>query len=238
MSARQIRASYPDTRSWIRAIPGASATAPATGLPMPGATGAAALPADPVAQFLDWLEEAVVAGVVEPHVATLSTVDEAGAPDARTLLLKDVTEAGWWFSSDRRSPKARQLDADPVAALTFYWREQGRQVRVRGSVVRGDADVSARDFLERSVTARAVAAASRQSEILTDVAEYDAAVRESVAEVEADPSYVEDTWQAWCLVPETVEFWHADPGRRHLRVRYRRSLEVEGVSWARDALWP
>lgn len=195
------------------------------------------LPADPVELFLSWLGEAGAAGVVEPHVATLSTVDESGCPDARTLLLKDVTTRGWWFSSDLRSPKAHQLGARPQAALTFYWREQGRQVRVRGGVERGGVDVSARDFLERSVTARAVAAASRQSEILTDAAEYDDAVRVAAAEVEGDRSFFSATWQAWCLVPATVEFWHADPGRRHLRVRYRRT--PAGVAgWRTDALWP
>ncbi len=197
-----------------------------------------ALPADPVELFLSWLEEAAAAGVVEPQVATLATVDASGAPDARTLLLKDVTERGWWFSSDLRSPKAGQLDANPAAALTFYWREQGRQVRVRGAVRRGDREVSARDFLDRSVTARAVAAASLQSEILTAVGDYDDAVRVATAQVEADRSFVSTTWQAWCLVPVTVEFWHADPGRRHLRVRYRRIPPGEGAGWHIDALWP
>lgn len=196
------------------------------------------LPADPVVLFVSWLGEAVAAGVVEPQVATLSTVDGAGDPDARTLLLKDVTERGWWFSTDLRSPKARQLDKHPGAALTFYWREQGRQVRVRGRVERGDADVSARDFRDRSDTARAVAATGRQSEILADVAAYDAAVRGAASEMEADRSFVSATWQAWCLVPATVEFWHADPGRRHLRVRYRRLLPSEESGWHPDALWP
>ena len=197
-----------------------------------------ALPADPVELFLSWLEEAVAADVVEPQVATLSTADASGAPDARTLLLKDVTERGWWFSSDLRSPKAGQLDARPAAALTFYWREQGRQVRVRGTVERGDADVSARDFRDRSETARAVAAASQQSEILSDASEYDAAVRSALSDMEADRSFVSGTWQAWCLVPVTVEFWHADPGRRHLRVRYRRTPSDGGARWRTDALWP
>ncbi len=228
-------ADFPDTRSWIRAIPGAATSPPPSGLPMPSDPN---LPTDPVALFVSWLREAVAAGVAEPHVATLSTVDPAGDPDARTLLLKDVTERGWWFSSDRRSPKARQLGAHPAAALTFYWREQGRQVRVCGRVERGDADVTARDFRERSITARAVAAASRQSEILADAAEYDAAVRAAESEMEADRSFVSATWQAWCLVPATVEFWHADPGRRHLRVRYRRLRPPEGSGWRSDALWP
>lgn len=216
-------------------MPGARAEPPVGGLPMPGDS---TLPDDPVALFLAWLGDAVAADVVEPHVATLSTVDETGAPDARTLLLKDVTDRGWWFSTDLRSPKAHQLDARPDAALTFYWREQGRQVRVRGTVERGDADVSARDFRDRSDTARAVAVASPQSAVLADVAAYDAAVRAAMSELEGDRTFVSATWQALCLVPATVEFWHADPGRRHLRVRYRRILSPEGAGWHTDALWP
>lgn len=146
-----------------------------------------------------------------------------GRPDARFLLLKDVTERGFWFSGDTRSPKGRELTSNAVAALTLYWRERGRQIRVRGTVVDGGPDVSARDFRERSVTARAVATASRQSEVLTDPAEYERVVRAAAASIEAEPDFVSSTWRAWCLVPDSVEFWQADPGRRHQRWSYRRS---------------
>ena len=138
------RSSFPDTRAWIRALPALGGATPAP---------ADTLPVSPTALFLDWIEQAVEAGVPEPHAAALSTVDADGNPDARFLLLKDVTEQGFWFSGDARSPKGRDLAANPVAALSFYWREQGRQVRVRGTVVEGDPALSARDFRERSVTA-------------------------------------------------------------------------------------
>jgi pyridoxamine 5'-phosphate oxidase len=148
--------SFPDTRAWIRALPALTVVDPALPEPLP----VDALPDAPQILFLDWLAEAAAAGVPEPHAAALSTVDRGGRPDARFLLLKDVTERGFWFSGDTRSPKGRDLTSNAVAALTFYWRERGRQIRVRGTVVDGGPDMSARDFRERSVTARAVATAS------------------------------------------------------------------------------
>lgn len=218
--------SYSDVRAWIRALPALTgATAPAVG----------ELPDRPDILFVDWLARAAAAGVAEPHAAVLSTVDVDGCPDARFLLLKDVTEQGFWFSGDARSPKGRELSSNPCAALTFYWREQGRQVRVRGTVVDGDPAVTARDFRERSVTARAVAASSHQSEILNDTAEYERGVHETAARIADDPGFVSDTWRAWCLVPDSVEFWQADAGRRHLRWSYRREPAGE---WRRSVLWP
>ncbi|MHA4848443.1 pyridoxine/pyridoxamine 5'-phosphate oxidase [Rhodococcus sp. MSC1_016] len=224
--------SFPDTRAWIRALPALTVVDPALPEPLP----VDALPDAPQILFLDWLAEAAAAGVPEPHAAALSTVDPGGRPDARFLLLKDVTERGFWFSGDTRSPKGRDLTSNAVAALTFYWRERGRQIRVRGTVVDGGPDVSARDFRERSVTARAVATASRQSEVLTDPAEYERVVTAAAASIEADPDFVSSTWRAWCLVPDSVEFWQADPGRRHQRWNYRR--EPSGEGWTRAILWP
>jgi pyridoxamine 5'-phosphate oxidase len=226
------RSSFADTRAWLRALPAAAASpAPADVLdPTP----------TPSPLFLSWLEDAVAAGVPEPQAAVLSTAAD-GMVDARVLILKDVGERGWWFSGSVDSPKGRQLAVNPSAALTFYWAGLGRQVRVRGHAEPGEARVSARDYLERSVTARAVAAASRQSEALVDPAEYDDAVAAMVARIEADPGLVAPAWQAWCLVPDCVEFWLADPGRRHLRLRYRRRAPSGGGStagWITDVLWP
>jgi pyridoxamine 5'-phosphate oxidase len=86
-------------------------------------------PADPTMLFVSWLSEAVSAGVMEPHAMTLGTLDADGPPDSRVLLLKDIDHPGWQFATDADSAKGRQIAVRPVAALGFYWREQGRQVR-------------------------------------------------------------------------------------------------------------
>lgn len=49
----------------------------------------------PGALFVAWLRTAIERGVPEPHLMTLSTVDNIGRPSSRALILKDVEENGW-----------------------------------------------------------------------------------------------------------------------------------------------
>lgn len=218
--------SLPDVRTWIRGIPALTGTPP----PAPEC-----FPEKPGELFLDWLRAAVVFGVVEPHVCALSTVDGDGMPDSRFLILKDVTEGGFWFSGSAASPKGVELKENPRASLAFYWRETGQQVRIRGTVREGDDALRRRDFVERSVTARAVATASEQSEVLEDLGAYDTSVAAAEARISDDPGFVSEDWRAWCLQPESVEFWQADSGRRHQRWLYRRGSDR---AWTRAVLWP
>lgn len=92
-----------ETRSLLRSIPSLTGVAPPLNLDD--------VPDDPVALFLDWLEDARQREVAEPHAMTLSTVDSEGVPDARVLVLKDVGANGWAFASTRTSAKAIQLEA-------------------------------------------------------------------------------------------------------------------------------
>jgi pyridoxamine 5'-phosphate oxidase len=193
-----------------------------------------AAPADPLALFVDWMAGAIDAGVDEPHAMTVSTVDADGAPDARVLILKDLDEAGWHFATSSASAKGRQLAANPAVALSFHWREQGRQVRVRGTASAADPAVSRADFLARPQGSRVAGLAGRQSDVLPDRAELDrelARIRERLA---GDPDLVAGTHTVYTVAPQSVEFWQADAERRHVRLRYRRT---DGA-WERELLWP
>ncbi|MGV8895634.1 MAG: pyridoxine/pyridoxamine 5'-phosphate oxidase [Rhodoglobus sp.] len=193
-----------------------------------------AAPADPLELFGSWLAEAVRVGAAQPHAMVLSTVGTVATPTARTLLLKDVTAEGFWFASVGDSPKGREIAANPSVALTFYWREQGRQVRVTGQASVGPRVVAELDFLARHPKARANVIAGRQSEPMPEEADVQRAVgaaRELVAE---HPETVPDDWNAYVVKPETVEFWQASRERDQVRLRYLRTAE----SWATAVLWP
>lgn len=112
-------------------------------------------PADPLDLFRSWFADALAAGVPEPHAVTLSTVDADGLPDARVLILKDVSADGWSVATSTTASAGAQLLASPVAALSRYWTELGRQVRVRGPVHEAPPQVSEADFAARSASARA-----------------------------------------------------------------------------------
>ncbi|MGW5095447.1 pyridoxine/pyridoxamine 5'-phosphate oxidase [Streptomyces nodosus] len=194
------------------------------------------VPDDPVDLFLDWLRAAVAAGVPEAHAMTLSTVGEDGGPDARVLILKNVDSAGWQFAAHAGSPKGRQLTNRPRAALTFYWPLQGRQVRIRGTVEPASSEQSAADLLARAVSARAEVLLGRQSDHLESAEERDRAIQEALARVESDPDLVSPEWTLYTLAPVDVEFWQADKGRLHNRLRYERP--DSSSRWQHHLLWP
>jgi pyridoxamine 5'-phosphate oxidase len=190
-------------------------------------------PARPQTLFESWLRDAVEAGVREPHAMTVSTVAPDG-PDARVVILKDVDADGWWFASSSASAKGRELADRPGAALTFYWPEIARQVRIRGRVRTGTAEQGARDFTARGSAARAVALAGHESDALDGRAECLAAIDAAQQRLAADPALVPATWTVYLVVAATVEFWQADKDRAHHRLQYR---AVDG-GWERTLLWP
>ncbi|MEZ0095663.1 pyridoxal 5'-phosphate synthase [Streptacidiphilus sp. EB129] len=208
------------------------------GLPMlrgefPGFDSAAA-PAEPFALFLAWLAEAVATGVREPHAMTLATVDPEGCPDLRVVALRDAGEGGWTFATGAHSAKALQLAAQPQGALGFHWREQGRQIRLRGPVRREDAATAAVDFLARPPASRAASLMGHQSEPLADRALLPAAFAAAEARIAEEPELVDPEHALFTLRPESVEFWQGDPGRGHTRLLYRRTP----TAWTRTLLWP
>ena len=200
----------------------------------PPAFDLASAPATPIQLFTEWLQTAISAGVQEPHAMTLSTVEEAGAPDARILILKDVDENGLYFAGSANSGKGRQLTSTPAAALTFYWPQLARQIRIRGNVIAAPPEATKSDFLTRSPSARSIAAMGRQSQIMTEADSVKSSLQEAQTRIEKFPDTVPDHWRLYVLAPTTVEFFQASEDRLHLRLRYDRS----GTGWDKARLWP
>ncbi|MEZ0049766.1 pyridoxamine 5'-phosphate oxidase [Mycobacterium sp. MAA66] len=211
-------------RAFLRSLPVLTGTAPEFD----------ADAADPVALFRRWMQHAVDAGVPEPHAMTISTVDAQGLPRARVLILKAVDNAGWHFAVNTVSQKGHDLNANPVAALTFYWPSLVRQVRVVGPVVNDGAAESAADFLARPVGSRAMALTRRQSQPLTDLSELETEYQKAQSELETEPRLVPDEWVSYAVRPVEIEFWQGAKDRRHVRLAYRR-IDDE---WEISRLWP
>lgn len=191
--------------------------------PLPDFDPAAAAPT-PQGQFLAWLSDAIAAGIEEPHAMALASVDSAGRPDARMLILKDIDDDGWHFATSRLSPKGVQLSHNPAVALTFYWPALGRQVRIRGESRDLGPEAAAQDFWARSPDARANAALERQSQIIGVAA----------TETAADAKEAPKSWGVFAVRPQSVEFWQGRTDRRHIRLRY----EANDRGWTKLGLWP
>lgn len=191
------------------------------------------LDASPFEQLNVWLQEAVEAKVVEPTAMVLATVD-GRRPSARVVLLKAIDERGIVFFTNYQSRKAVELDANPNAALVFYWSPIGRQVRVEGTVSRvGRAETEAY-FVTRPRMSQIGAWASHQSERLTDRATLDRSVEEFEAKFHGKDIPAPPFWGGFRLVPAVFEFWQSRDNRLHDRLRYSHSDN----RWIIDRLSP
>jgi pyridoxamine 5'-phosphate oxidase len=177
---------------------------------------------DPVDQFRHWFADAQAGGVADPDAMVVATVDATGAPNARVVLLRGVDAAGFRFYTNYDSAKGRDLAANPRAALVFHWREQGRQVRVTGSVRRLDADESVDYWRNRPRASRVSAWASAQSEPIADRATLEAAAADVADRFGDEDVPLPPFWGGYLVTPDTLEFWQHRDDRLHDRLRYRR----------------
>ncbi|MEU5363331.1 pyridoxal 5'-phosphate synthase [Streptomyces sp. NPDC005925] len=192
-------------------------------------------PDEPLPLFTRWFAAAVAAGQPEPHTMSLATSDGEGLPDVRTVMLHGADADGWAFATHATSRKGRQLAARPYAALSFYWPVLGRQVRLRGPVGIASPEESRADLRARSTGALAAALTGRQSEVLESVEALEEASRAAWDRAGREPATPAPTWTLYRLVPDEVEFFQGEAGRRHVRVQYRRGANGR---WDRRLLWP
>lgn len=189
---------------------------------------------NPFTQFKLWFDEALSAGVVEPNAMVLSTISD-GRPSARVVLLKDLDQAGFTFFTNYESKKAKQMESDPFVAVTFFWKELERQVRIEGKVEKTTNQESAEYFAVRPRGSQIGAWASTQSEHLASRAELEERTllleqKFEGAEVPRPPH-----WGGYRVIPHYFEFWQGRSSRLHDRLVYKKTDEG---SWEIERLYP
>jgi pyridoxamine 5'-phosphate oxidase len=189
---------------------------------------------DPLRQFSAWFREAEAGGVEVPEAMTLATASSDGAPSARMVLLKGVDTDGFVFYTGYGSRKADELAANPRAALVFYWRPLGRQVRVEGKVERVSGEESAAYFATRPRGSQLAAWASQQSRPLSSRAELERRYGELEREYEGRVVPLPPHWGGYRLRPDAIEFWQHRENRLHERTRFTRARE----GWEVESLSP
>ncbi len=177
---------------------------------------------DPMVEFSRWFAEAQEAQLPEPNAMTLATAGADGAPAARIVLLKAFDQRGFAFFTDYRSRKAAELEANPRAALVFYWGEVERQVRITGTVTRTSAEESEAYFGTRPLGSRLGAWTSHQSRVIPGRAALEQDLREVERRFADGEVPLPPHWGGYRVAPESIEFWQGRENRLHDRIRYVR----------------
>jgi pyridoxamine 5'-phosphate oxidase len=190
---------------------------------------------DPIKQFSNWFTAAIEAAIRDVNAMSLATAGPDRKPSVRVVLLKGFDQDGFVFFTNYESEKGKQLDANPHAALGFYWIELDRQIRVSGTVEKTSREESEHYFHSRPLGSQLAAWASRQSEVVDARRVLDARFAE-MSERYADGEVpLPPHWGGYRLKPEMIEFWQGRPNRLHDRFRYTRKADG---SWLIDRLAP
>ncbi|MFM7890145.1 MAG: pyridoxamine 5'-phosphate oxidase [Actinomycetota bacterium] len=193
------------------------------------------LNSNPISQFQLWLKEASDNPmVVEANAMVLATNSE-NQPTTRTVLLKDVTEAGFTFFTNYNSAKSKSIEGNSKVSLLFPWYPMERQVKILGSASRISGADSDAYFATRPWSSQIGAWASDQSAPLSSREELEKRWGEFATKYpEGSQVPRPPHWGGFLVIPTMIEFWQGRYSRLHDRIRYTR----DASTWKLERFYP
>ena len=190
---------------------------------------------DPFAIARAWLAEAEPREPNDPNAIALATVDPAGLPNVRMVLLKDIEADAFVFYTNYSSRKGQEIEASGKAAFVLHWKSLRRQIRVRGLTMREEGPQADAYYASRSLKSRLGAWASAQSQPLSSRGALMADVARITAIHGTNPARP-PFWGGIRIRPLEIEFWADGAFRLHDRFRWSRSNMAE--DWKIERLNP
>ena len=190
---------------------------------------------NPIKQFDTWFNEALEAKIHEPNAMTLATATNDGRPSARIVLLKGFDNNGFVFYTNYLSRKGKEITKNPLGAITFFWGELERQVRIEGTIEKLSKEQSEQYFHSRPKLSQIGALASPQSQEIPGRDQLETKMSQLETEYEGKeipkPSY----WGGYILKPRLIEFWQGRRSRLHDRILFKK---IDNKNWKKVRLAP
>ena len=189
---------------------------------------------NPFVQFTEWWNDALASNIDEVNAMTLATVNAAGKPSARIVLLKGMSEEGYEFYTNYESHKAKEMAGNSNVALVFFWKELERQIRIEGTVKKAPEDVSDIYFNSRPEESRIGAWSSPQSKIIPSREILEDNVIANKTRFEGKEITRPTFWGGYIVKPVLFEFWQGRSNRLHDRIEYKKNE----TGWIKRRLAP
>jgi pyridoxamine 5'-phosphate oxidase len=191
--------------------------------------------ADIISDFNKYYEEFKEKGHPEPSAMSLATTGKDGRPSSRIVLLKSVDDRGFVFYTNFTSRKGRQLEENSFAALTFFWQETSRQMRIEGAVEKVSDEEADAYFASRPKQSQIGAWASKQSQEIEHKLDFEKRVAKYTLKYALGKVPRPAFWGGFRLEPDLVEFWVKKDFRLHERTVYTRN---NGDDWDIKRIFP
>lgn len=189
---------------------------------------------DPVNQFMKWFDNAVNSAIMEPNAMNLATINK-GKVSSRIVLLKGVEEGAFLFYTNYESEKGQQIAQNSHVALSFFWPELERQVRIEGRAEKVAAEVSDNYFKSRPRGSQIGAWVSPQSQKIGSRTILEQRLTEIEKKFEGKEVERPVHWGGYAVQPERIEFWQGRSSRLHDRLSYSKT---ENGDWKIERLAP
>ena len=174
---------------------------------------------------------------LDPNAALVSSVDADGNPNARVILIKDVSNKGFVFYTNYQSQKGKELFHNNKGHLTWYSRAQGVSIRIQGEVQKIDASISDNYFASRDRNAQISASISKQSETVESREVLDAEFKKFADNYEGKEIPRPDHWGGVIIQPEKVEVWKSRDDYK-TRLHDRIVFTLSNDQWIKSRLYP
>ena len=174
---------------------------------------------------------------LDPNAALVSSVDAEGNPNARVILIKDVSNKGFVFYTNYKSQKGKELFHNNKGHLTWYSRAQGVSIRIQGEVQKIDASISDNYFTSRDRNAQISASISKQSEAVESREVLDAEFKKFADDYEGKEIPRPDHWGGVIIQPEKVEVWKSRDDYK-TRLHDRIVFTLSNDQWIKSRLYP
>lgn len=189
---------------------------------------------NPIVQFGKWLDEAISSQVMEPTAMTLATATPDGKLSSRIVLLRELNDEGFIFYSSYKSWKGKQIMLNHYGALSFYWPEVERQVRIEGYIKKVDSKTSDNYFSTRTKGRKLGAWIMLQSRKIPNREYLENLYEEQKKQFAGKEIPRPLDWGGYILKPGRIEFWQGRENRLNDRILY----EKKNMRWQIHRLAP